>query len=39
VPRRFARIQKTLREQGALIDNDGLPDPVALQPAKSSWGR
>lgn len=27
-----ALIQKTLREQGALIDGDDLPDPVALQP-------
>ena len=28
-----ARIQKALRQRGAPIDNDELPDPVALQPA------
>ena len=26
-----AEIQTALREQGALIDGDDLPDPVALQ--------
>jgi hypothetical protein len=28
---RIAEIQKSLREQGALIDGTALPDPVSVQ--------